>query len=104
MLGTDQCAIFVPCTQKAPGFEGFLSFVLGLIQAAGHDSLFDIADGLGNLNFARAGHGTVENGVAAIYAKLIVENLQAIRGGTVAAVEDEAMGVDDGRGADIFAV
>ncbi len=75
-----------------------------LVDPAGGDGALDLADGLGDLDIARAGFGAVEDGVAAEDAELVVEDLQALGGALVAAVEDEAVGVDDGRRADVLLV
>ncbi len=82
----------------------FTAGARSLIQLAGGDGLFDLADGLGDLDFARAGFGAVEDGMAAVDAKLVVQDLQALGASPVAAVEDEAVGSDDGCRADILLV
>jgi len=75
-----------------------------LINPTSGDGAFDLANGLGDLDVARAGFGTVEDGVAAEDAELVAEDLQALGGALVAAVEDEAMGVNDRRRAYVLLV
>ena len=91
-------------THKKPRFRGLFVICFVLIQASCHNGFLDIANRLGDLDFAWAGNRAVKNRVAAINAKLVVENRQALGGSPVAAVEDEAVRVHDGRRADIFFV
>ena len=60
-------------------------------------------DGLGDLDAAGAGFGAVEGGAAAPDAVDFVEDVEAFGGGFVAGVEAEAVGVDDGGGAEVGA-
>ena len=61
----------------------------------------DLEDGLGDLDAARAGVGAVEDRPAAPHAVLVGEDLQPLVAALVARVEDEPMGVDDGRRSDV---
>src|SRR5579875_331423 len=64
------------------------------------DRAFDLLDQIGDRNTARAGVGAVENGAAAPDAVAVAQNLQTLGSSLVAAIEDEAVGVDDGSGSD----
>src|SRR5829696_200971 len=61
-------------------------------------------DGLGDLDAPGAGVGAVEGGPAAPDALLVVEHGEALGGALVAGVEDEAVGVDDRRRAEVLLV
>src|SRR4029434_7462180 len=61
-------------------------------------------DGLGDLDAAGAGVGAVEGGPAAPDALLVVEHVQPLGGGLVTGVEDEPVGVDDRRRAEVLLV
>ena len=63
------------------------------------DRLLHLADGFGDADLARAGLGAVEDGAAAPHAFAVVQDLQPLVRRVVADVEDEAVGVHDGRGA-----
>jgi hypothetical protein len=68
------------------------------VQALPDQGALDLLDRLGDLDAARAGLGAVEGRAAAPHALLGVEDLQALLGALVAAVEDEPVRIDDGRG------
>src|SRR5579859_199237 len=59
------------------------------------EGALDLFDSLGDGNAARAGFGAVEDRAAAPDAQAVAQNVQAFGGAAVAAVEDEAMRVDN---------
>ena len=73
----------------------------GSIQPAGCDGGFDLANGLGDLDLARAGHAAVENGMAAMDAGDLVHDLQPFSSGLVAVVKDKPVRSHDGGRADV---
>ena len=75
-----------------------------LLQFAGDDGVLDLGDGLGDVDLAGAGLGAVVGGAAAPQTVGLTEHLHALRGPLIAAVEDEAVGVHDGGGAEVAAV
>ena len=75
-----------------------------LLQLTGQERLLNFSNGFGDLDVARAGFGAVECGAAGPYAGALVQNLQALRRGPVAAVKDEAVGIDDGGWPHVFSV
>src|SRR5438874_5338054 len=84
---------------RAGGGAGSGSGTLGLLDLPGH-----LEDGARYVDPARAGLDTVENGPAAPYAICVGHQLEALLVGRVAAVEDEPMGIDDGRGPDVVRI
>ena len=64
-------------------------------SAREHQRALDLLDRLGHLDAARAGLGAVERGAAAPHPVDLVEDVEALGGGLVAAVEDEPVRVDD---------
>src|SRR3990172_8282029 len=72
---------------------------LGLVSVplAGGDGVLDLADGLGDFDLAGTSQGAVEGGAAAPHPHLFPQLLQPRLAGLVAAVEDEAVGLHDGR-------
>src|SRR5690606_2150661 len=64
----------------------------------------DLLDGLGHRDAARASLGAVVGRAAAPQAVHAVEDRQAVAGGLVARVEDEAVRVHDRGGTDVAAV
>ena len=60
-----------------------------------HQRALDLLDRLGHLDAARAGLGAVEGGAAAPHAVDLVEDVEPLRCGFIAAVEDEPVGIDD---------
>ena len=62
-----------------------------LIHFSGHHRALEFADRHRHLDLARAGHGAVVHGVAARQAAGLADDLQALGGGLIAAVEDEAV-------------
>ena len=60
-----------------------------------HQRALDLLDRLRHLDPTRAGLRAVERGAAAPHAVDLVEDVEALGGGFVAAVEDEPVGVDD---------
>ena len=73
-------------------------------SAREHQGAFDLLDGLGDLDAARAGFGAVEGGAAAPDSVDLVEDLETFGGALVAAVEDEPVGVDDRRRPEVAAL
>src|SRR5579859_2558196 len=67
----------------------------GDVGRAIHDRALDLLDGVGNGDAARAGLGAVEDRAAAPDAGAVAENLQPLGAAAVAAVEDEAVRVDN---------
>src|SRR4051812_23893400 len=65
-------------------------------DAVVEDRPLHLLDGLGDLDVAGAGLGAAERRAAAPDAGALVEDVEAVGGGLVAGVEDEAVGVDDG--------
>ena len=81
------------------------TFARGLLfQTSSRNRRLDFADGLGDLDFARTGQGTVKDGMAAVDAKNVIQYLEPFGCSAVATVKDEAVGGDDGRRADILVV
>ena len=74
------------------------------LNLAGCQDLFHFGNRLGDFDLARAGVGAVENGAAAPDAEGVANHIQTFFGALIAAVKDEAVGLDDGRRADIFVV
>src|SRR5690606_9183410 len=72
--------------------------------AAVEELALDLLDGLRDGDAARARLGAVVGGAAAPQAVDPVEDGEPVAGGLVARVEDEPVGVDDGRGADVAPV
>src|SRR5690606_29255425 len=75
-----------------------------LRDVAGQQAALDLLNGARDLNPARARLGAVEDGAAAPDARLLVQHGQPVGCTLVAAVVDEAVGVDDRRGTDEFVV
>src|ERR671910_3761430 len=75
-----------------------------LAEPVEHDGPLHFLDGLGDLDAAGTGLGAVEGGPAAPDALLVVQHGQALGGSLVAGVEDEAVGVDDRRRAEVLVV
>jgi hypothetical protein len=73
-----------------------------LIQRTRSNRFFNLTNRLGDLDFSRAGVGTVEYGMAAIYPELIIQDLQSFRGSPITAVEDEPVRVHDCSWTDVF--
>ena len=73
-------------------------------SAAEDQRALHFLDRLGDLDAARAGLGAVEGGAAAPHALLVVEDLQALVGALVAAVEDEPVRADDRLRAEVLPV
>src|SRR5258708_17539693 len=63
--------------------------------------LVDFADGLGGIEILGAGLGAIHDGMAAIQAKRILEIVEALAGGLIAAVDDPAIGRQQRRGSEI---
>src|SRR2546421_10417612 len=59
------------------------------------DGAFDLFDQIGDRDTAWAGIGTVEDCAAAPYAIALAQDGQPLRSSLVAAVKDEAVGVDN---------
>src|SRR5215469_15181127 len=76
----------------------------GRSDPAGDQGPLDLGDRLGDLDPPGARLGAVERGAAAPDALPLVEDLQALLGGVVAAVEDEAVRVDDRGRAEVLPV
>src|SRR5689334_8000870 len=74
------------------------------VGPAAQDRLLDLGDRLRHLDAARARLGAVEGRAAAPHALLVVEDVEAHLGALVAAVEDEAVRVDDRGRAEVLAV
>src|SRR5689334_2840106 len=74
------------------------------LRAAVHDGPLDFLDGVGDMDAARARLGAIEDGATAPDTIAVAQDAQALAGGAVAAVEDEAVSVHDGGGADPVAV
>src|SRR5207253_11465972 len=70
------------------------------LEAAEEQRALDVFDGAGDLDVSGAGVGAVEDGAAAPDAVARVEHAQPLVGALIAAIEDEAVGVDDRRRAD----
>src|SRR4051812_43200985 len=70
-------------------------------DAAEHQGALDLLDGLGDLDAAGAGLGAVEGGPAAPDALGVRQDLQPFLAAFVARVENEPVGVDNCRGADV---
>src|ERR1041385_8262623 len=66
-----------------------------------HDGPLDLLDGLGDLDAAGAGLGAVERGPAPEHAALLGQDGEPLLPGLIAGVEDEPVGVHDGRRADV---
>src|SRR5262245_15658269 len=60
----------------------------------------DLGDGLGRVEALRAGLGAVHDGVAAVEAERILELVEALAGGLVAAVLEPAVGLQQRRRAE----
>src|SRR6476659_5735558 len=88
-------------TLAAAAVRGSRTLALELVRQQG---ALDLLDRLGDLDAAGAGLGAVEGRAAAPHALLVVEDLQALLGGLVAAVEDEPVRVDDGGRAEVLPV
>src|SRR3974390_2687835 len=69
-----------------------------------HYRALDLLDRLGDFDAPRAGFGAVERGPAPPHPVDLVEDVEALGGGLVAAFEDEAGGVDDRRRAVVTAL
>src|SRR6516164_977266 len=65
-------------------------------SAREHDRALDLLDRLRDFDAARAGFGAVERRPAPPDAVDLVQDLEALGGGLVTAVEDEPVRVDDG--------
>ena len=63
------------------------------LDGAAHHHLFDFTDGLGGVQTLGADIDTVHDGVAAEQAVRVFQVVQALGGGFVAAVGDEAVGL-----------
>ena len=74
------------------------------LNGAGGQRHFHFGNGPGDFNLTWAGVGAVEGGAAAPDAELFPDHVQPLVGGLVAGVEDKAVGLDDGRRADVLAV
>ena len=73
-----------------------------LIHFACQCRQLQFTDGLRDVNIARAGHRAVIGGVTTRQPRCFADDLQAFRGGFVAAIEDEAMRGDQGGRAQII--
>ncbi len=71
-------------------------------QRRARDGAADLEDGLGDLDPARTGVGAVEDRPAAPHAVLVGQDLEPLVGALVPGVEDESVGVDDGRRPDVL--
>src|SRR3990172_2312936 len=65
---------------------------------------FDVLDRPRDLDAPRAGGGAVEDGAAAEGARALGQHAQPFLPRLIPVIEDEAVGVDDGRGPHILAV
>src|SRR3954454_18633416 len=74
------------------------------LDAPEDQGALDLLDRLRDLDAAGAGVGAVEGRAAAPDAFPLVEDLQSLLAAVVAAVEDEAVGVDDGGRAEVALV
>src|SRR5690242_3171311 len=68
----------------------------GDVGRAVHDGALDLLDGVGDGDAARTGLGAVEDRAATPDAGAVAEDLEPLGAAAVAAVEDEAVRVDDG--------
>jgi len=82
----------------------FVEISGGLLNPPGLNGALDLGNRLGDFDFARAGFGAVERRAAAPHPKLLVQHFQPFGSRLIAAVEDEAVGVDNRRRADILPV
>src|SRR3984957_13203539 len=73
-------------------------------SAGEHQRALDLLDGLVHPDAGGAGVGAVERGAAAPDAVDLVEDVEPLCRGLVAAVEDEAVRVDDGRRTEVAAL
>src|SRR6266540_3862593 len=73
-------------------------------EAIEHDGPLDLLDGLGYLDPPGAGVRAIEGGSAPKHARPVGQGVQALARSLVPRVEDEPVGVDDGRRANVFAV
>src|SRR3954470_12349193 len=72
----------------------------GPSDLAGDHHLLDLRDGLGRVQVLRAGVGAVHDRVAAIEPERIVQSVEALAGALVAAVDQPAIGLEQGSGAE----
>ena len=70
------------------------------VNRAGNHHLLDLGDGLGRVEALRAGVGAVHDRVAAIEPERIVQVVEALAGGLVAAVDEPAIGLEQRRRAE----
>lgn len=63
-----------------------------LIELASNHRHLKLANRFGDLNFARASHGAVENSMAASHSIGFADNLHSLGGRFIPAVKDETMG------------
>src|SRR6476646_4409067 len=68
----------------------------GRLFAAVHDSALDLFNRLRDVDAARAGLGAVVDRAAEPDTVAVAQDVEAVGCGSVAAIEDEAVGVDDG--------
>ena len=61
-----------------------------------------LTDRLRDLDLTRAGHRAVEHGMTARHARSLADDFQALRGGFVAVIEDEAVRGDERGGAEVI--
>ncbi len=66
-----------------------------LSKPSGNNGSLYLADCLGNLDFTRAAFGAVENRMAAVHAELVIQDPESFSSGSIAAVENEAVGSYD---------
>src|SRR4051794_6004726 len=93
-----------PLTCPARGPGPCRALTRGRSDGAREQRALDLLDRLRDLDAAGAGLRAVEGRAAAPHALLLVEDLEALGGAVVPAVEDEPVGVDDRGRAEVLAV
>src|SRR5262249_22525777 len=100
-----QCGFSVSYLLDAAALAGVTIACTDAKRSAGeHQRALALLDRLGHLDTARAGFGAVERRAAAPHPVDLVEDLEPLGGGLIAAVEDETVRVDDRRRAEVAAL
>ena len=71
------------------------------LNSAAHHQFLDLCDGLGGIQSLGAGFCAVHDGMAAVEFEGVLQGIQPVAGGFIAAINDPAVGMQQNGGAEV---